>query len=123
MRSIPVDVSALTFVCVSAPRPKLSRETGEVKVDRDGNTVFTVGLSAAGESGRVELLNVAVSGDPGVTVGQVVRPVGLVAFPWEWQTGGRVRWGIAYRAAQIVPVVAGAVPVAGEAGEAPAAVA
>ncbi|GLZ15080.1 hypothetical protein Acsp04_53150 [Actinomadura sp. NBRC 104425] len=124
MRYIPVDVSALTFVCVSAPRPKLvSRETGEVKVDRDGNTVFTVGLSAAGESGRVELLNVAVSGDPGVTVGQVVRPVGLVAFPWERQAGGRLRWGIAYRAAQIVPVAPAVVPVPGEAGDAPAAVA
>ncbi|WP_019632270.1 hypothetical protein [Actinomadura atramentaria] len=104
MRNIPVDVTALTFVCVSPPRPKLvSQETGEVKVDRDGNTVFTVGLSAADENGRVDLVNVALSHDPGVTVGQVVRPVGLVGVAWENQIGGRTRWGIAYRAAQILP--------------------
>ncbi|MCQ0018382.1 hypothetical protein [Actinomadura madurae] len=37
MRNIPVDVSALTFVCVSPPRPKLvNQETGEVKTDRNG---------------------------------------------------------------------------------------
>ena len=115
MRNIPVDVSALTFVCVAPPRPKLvDQNTGEVKVDRNGVTVFTVGLSAADESGRVELLNVAVSGDPEITVGQVVRPVGLVGFPWEQQINGRLRWGIAYRAAQIVPAVRAAVPTAGD---------
>ena len=52
-----MDVAALSFVCVSAPRPKLvNQDTGEVKVDRNGQTVFQVGLSAANESGRVELL-------------------------------------------------------------------
>ncbi|GLZ04830.1 hypothetical protein Acsp03_22960 [Actinomadura sp. NBRC 104412] len=52
MRNIPVDISSLTFVCVSPPRPKLvSQETGEVKVDRDGKPVFTVGLSVADASG------------------------------------------------------------------------
>jgi hypothetical protein len=57
VRNIPVDISELTFVCVSAPRPKLvNQETGEVKVDRGGNTVFTVGLSVADQVGRVELL-------------------------------------------------------------------
>lgn len=104
MRNIPVDIAAFSFVCVSPPRPKLvDQDTGEVKVDRDGQTVFTVGLSAANALGRVELLNVSISGDPGVTIGQVVTPVGLVAFPWEQQTNGRMRWGIAYRADQIVP--------------------
>lgn len=104
MRSIPVDTSALTFVCVAAPCPKLvEQDTGEVKVDRHGQTVYTVGLSAADESGRVEPVNAAVAGDPEVVVGQVVTPVGLVAFPWEQHIGGRMRWGIAYRADQIVP--------------------
>lgn len=109
MRNIPVDITALSFVCVSPPRPKLvDQNTGEVKVDRDGQTVFTVGLSAANALGRVELLNVSVSGDPGVTIGQIVTPVGLVAFPWEQQTNGRLRWGIAYRADQVVPVASAA---------------
>lgn len=104
MRNIPVDTSAFTFVCVSAPRPKLvDQDTGEVKVDRSGQTVFTVGLSAADQMGRVELLNIAVPGDQSVTIGEIVTPVGLVAFPWEMiRDGGKV-WGIAYRADQIVP--------------------
>ncbi|GGU92180.1 hypothetical protein GCM10010182_04190 [Actinomadura cremea] len=102
MRNIPVDTSALTFVCVSPPRPKLvSQETGEVKVDRQGNTVFTVGLSVADSAGRVDLLNVAVSGDQAVNVGQIVAPVGLVAFPWDAVLGGERRSGVAFRADRI----------------------
>ncbi|WP_240487066.1 hypothetical protein [Actinomadura flavalba] len=80
-------------------------------MDRDGNTVFTVGLSAADEMGRVELVNVALSRDPEISIGQVVRPVGLVGVAWENQIGGRMRWGIAYRARDLEPVpVAGSVP-------------
>ncbi|XRQ08899.1 hypothetical protein ACN3XK_72525 [Actinomadura welshii] len=109
MRNIPVDVSAMTFVCVSAPRPKLvSQETGEVKTDRNGQTVFTVGLSAADAMGRVELLNVAVPGDQSVSIGEIVTPVGLVAFPWEAVLGGEKRWGVAFRADRIAPVSAAA---------------
>ena len=107
MRNIPVDVSALTFVCVSPPRPKLvNQDTGEVKTDRNGHTVFTVGLSAADASGRVDLLNVAVVGDQSVTIGEVVTPVGLVAFPWEAVLGGAQRWGVAFRADRIASVSA-----------------
>jgi hypothetical protein len=97
---------------VSPPRPKLvDQDTGEVKVDRNGQTVFTVGLSAADPMGRVELLNVSVSGDQEVTLGQIVSPVGLVAFPWEQVRNGEKRWGIAYRADRIAPaVVPAAVP-------------
>ncbi|WP_433476758.1 hypothetical protein ACQPZP_06680 [Spirillospora sp. CA-142024] len=105
MRNIPVDVSAMTFVCVSPPRPKLvNQDTGEVKTDRNGQTVFTVGLSAADAMGRVDLLNVAVTGDQTVTIGEVVTPVGLVAFPWEAVLGGEKRWGVAFRAERIAPV-------------------
>jgi hypothetical protein len=105
---IPVDTNRLTFVCVAAPRPRLvNQDTGEVKVDKQGQTVFQVGLSAAEvDSGRVELVNVNVSGDPGVTIGQVVDPAGLVGFVWEQTRNGEMRWGIAYRAASITPVVA-----------------
>ncbi|WP_433228985.1 hypothetical protein [Actinomadura formosensis] len=106
---IPVDLSALTFVCVSAPRPKLvDKDTGEVKVNRSGETVFTVGLSAADASGRVDLLKVAVGGAPEVTVGEVVSPVGLVGYMWEKEINGVMRWGISYHAQRIVPA---AVPV------------
>ena len=96
---IPVDTARLTFVCISEPRPRLvSQDTGEVKVDRNGQTVYQVGLSAADPNGRVELVNVSVSGEPKVHVGQVVEPAGLVGFVWEQTRNGEVRWGIAYRA-------------------------
>ena len=114
MRNIPVDVSALTFVCVSPPRPKLvNQDTGEVKTDRNGQTVFMVGLSAADASGRVDLLNVAVAGDQSVTIGEVVTPVGLTAFPWEAVLGGEKRWGVAYRADRIAPVASSSAAVSG----------
>lgn len=112
MRSIPipVDTSRLTFVVVTAPRPLLvSQETGEIKTDKNGRTVYTVGLSAADATGRVELVNVSVSGEPPVTVGQVVEPAGLVGFTWEQVRNGQLRWGIAYRADSITLAMAGQV--------------
>jgi hypothetical protein len=108
---IPIDTTKLSFVCVSAPRPRLvDKDTGEVKVDKQGRTVFQVGLSVSeNDSGRVELINVNISGDPDLNVGQVVQPTGLVGFAWEQTRGGQTRWGIAYRAASFAPV---AVPAA-----------
>ncbi|RAY15211.1 hypothetical protein DPM19_10860 [Actinomadura craniellae] len=108
MRNIPVDTNGLAFVCVSAPRPKLvDQDTGEVKMDRHGAMVYQVGLSVADEAtGRAELINVNVSGDPGIGLGEIVRPVGLVGFPWEQTRDGRLRWGIAYRAERIVSAAA-----------------
>jgi hypothetical protein len=101
---IPVDTTRLTFVCVSPPRPRvLDQNTGEVKTDKQGQTVYAVGLSAADENGRAELLSVNVSGEPQVSVGQIVEPVELVGFAWEQTRGGELRWGISYRAAQILP--------------------
>ncbi len=101
---IPVDVLRLTFVVVTDPRPRLvSHETGEVKTDRNGQTVYQVGLSAADVTGRVELVNVSVSGEPDVKIGQVVVPARLVGFVWEQTRNGEVRWGIAYRADAITP--------------------
>ncbi|MEV5570529.1 hypothetical protein AB0L06_10780 [Spirillospora sp. NPDC052269] len=105
MRNIPVDTTNLAFVCVSPPRPKLvNQETGEVKVDKNGDAVYQVGLSAANMEGRVDLVTVAVTGDPGVTLGQVVTPVGLVGFYWEQTINGSSRSGVSFRAERIVPV-------------------
>jgi hypothetical protein len=107
VRNIPVDLSKLTFVCVSPPRPRLvNLDTGEVKVDKQGRTVFQVGLSAADERGRVELVNVNISNDPEVSIGQIVVPVGLVGMPWEQTRNGQTRSGVSYRADQIVLAVA-----------------
>jgi hypothetical protein len=104
---IPIDISRLTFVVVAAPRPRLvSQQTGEIKTDKNGRTVYTVGLSAADATGRVELVNVSVSGEPAVVVGEVVTPSGLVGFAWEQVRNGQLYWGIAYRAESITPVTA-----------------
>jgi len=46
-----------------------------------------------------------MSGDPGIGVGQIATPVGLLAFPWEQTRNGEKRWGIAYRADSIIPAV------------------
>jgi|SRR5580658_6712982 hypothetical protein len=101
---IPVDTTKLTFVCVSASRPRLlDKDSGEVKVDRDGRSVYQVGLSAADESGRAELLTVRVPGNPDIVIGQIVVPVGLVGFAWEQTRNGQTRWGISYRAESISP--------------------
>jgi hypothetical protein len=105
---IPVDTTRLTFVCVSAPRPRLvNQKTGEVKTDKSGRTVYTVGLSAADATGRVELVNVSVSGEPDLTVGQIVEAAGLVGFTWEQVRDGQLRWGISYRADSITATTAG----------------
>lgn len=111
---IPVDTSKLTFVCVAAPRPRvLNRDTGEIKTDKNGQTVYEVALSVTDETGRIELIRVGVAGEPSsVTLGMPVRPVDLVGYVWEMSRGGEARWGIAYRAASIVPAEAEGVAVA-----------
>jgi hypothetical protein len=53
-----------------------------------------------------------VSGDPEITLGQIVTPVGLVGFPWEQFRNGEKRWGIAYRAVSIVPAAPSSVAAA-----------
>jgi len=104
---IPVDTTKLTFVCVADPRPRvLNKETGEVKTDKNGQTVYEVAVSAADDSGRIELLRLGVSGEPSVNVGMPVRPVDLVGYAWEMTREGTTRWGISYRAASILPASA-----------------
>ena len=53
----------------------------------------------------MDLINVAVSGDPGVQLGQIVTPVRLTAFPWEQTRNGVTRSGIAFRADSITAAV------------------
>jgi hypothetical protein len=99
---IPIDMSRLTFVCVTPPRPRVvNQDTGEIKTDKNGRTVYQVGLSVSDANGRAELVNVNVSGEPSIGVGQVAELSGLVGFAWEQIRNGQTRWGIAYRADSI----------------------
>jgi hypothetical protein len=104
---IPVDTTNLTFVCIAPPQPKITnRETGEVKVDSEGRTVYQVGLSVANEAGRIDLVTVNVPGDPEVQVGQIVTVSGLIARPWEQVIKGQKRHGVSFGASAVLPASA-----------------
>ncbi|SEN21010.1 hypothetical protein [Nonomuraea pusilla] len=97
---IPVDTSKLTITCVKAPRPRvLNKDTGEIKTDKNGNTVYEVTVSVEDEFGRIELVKIGTSGEPPIAAGQQLNPVGLLGYVWE--IAGR--WGIAYRASALLP--------------------
>lgn len=117
MQSIPVDVGRLgSLLCVVEPAPKLvSVETGEVKTDRDGRTVWTVGLAVREGSGRrASIVEVSVPGEPvGVVVGMPVQVTDLVAV--SWQMGDR--HGVSFRASAVTPVVPAVARVARGGGE------
>ncbi|MGW0807175.1 SCO3933 family regulatory protein [Nonomuraea sp. NPDC002799] len=98
---IPVDTNKLAITCVKAPRPRvLNRDTGEIKTDKNGNTVYEVTVSVEDEFGRIELVKIGITGEPPITVGDTVNPVGLLGYVWE--IAGK--WGIAYRASALLPV-------------------
>ncbi|GIH91676.1 hypothetical protein ACFFMN_29510 [Planobispora siamensis] len=107
MRNIPIPVDAhrLRFSCAKAPRPRLlDYESGKIKVDKQGNTIYETVLLAEDEFGRMELVKVGTSGEPPITQGQDVIPTGMIGYPWEQMRNGELRWGISYKAASIVPV-------------------
>ncbi|WP_061290966.1 SCO3933 family regulatory protein [Herbidospora cretacea] len=91
---IPVDAARLTFTCVKPPRPRLlNKETGEIKTDKTGQTVYEVTLSVEDTFDRIELVKVAMSGEPTITPGDEVTPVDMIGYVWELAG----RWGISYR--------------------------
>lgn len=98
---IPVDTNKLTITCVKAPRPRvLNRDTGEIKTDKNGNTVYEVTVSVEDEFGRIELVKIGTTGEPPITTGDQVTAVGLLGYVWEISG----RWGIAYRATALLPL-------------------
>src|SRR3954469_13296591 len=97
---IPVDVSKLHIICAKAARPRLvNKETGEIKRDRDGNTMYEVTLLIEDEQSRMELVKVAIPPEPAISPGEQVIPIGLVGYVWEQGD----RWGISYRAQSLAP--------------------
>ncbi|MEU8517392.1 hypothetical protein AB0C76_38330 [Kitasatospora sp. NPDC048722] len=111
LKNLPLDAARLgSALCVSVEE-KTDPDTGQVKADRDGLPVWTVGVAVRPEGRKTALIEVAVSGEPvGVEVGQPVRLVGLEAF-W-WEMNGRM--GLSFRAASVVPASASARPASGE---------
>jgi hypothetical protein len=100
---LPVDTSAIAFLCAMPPEPVLDFETKRPRADDNGEPLYVVQLVALAEN-SAEILAVKVPGmpGPGLRQGHPVKVLGLVAQPW---TMGD-RSGVAFRAARIEPAVA-----------------
>ena len=99
---LPVDTSAIAFLCALEPQPLLDFQSKQQRADGNGEPLYVVQLIALGE-GEAEILAVKVPGLPsGIRQGHPVKVTGLVAQPWSMND----RAGVAFRAAKVEPVVA-----------------
>jgi hypothetical protein len=100
---LPVDTSAIAFVCAMPPEPVVDFETRRPKADENGEPLYVIQLLAMGD-GSADLLAVKVPGMPSQAIrqGHPVKVTGLVAQPWTMND----RSGVAFRAARVEPVVA-----------------
>lgn len=108
MKAIPIDTARLRFTCVKTPKPRLvNQETGELKVDKQGNTVFETTFTVEDANDRIELIKIATSGDPRIRPGQETHPQDLIGYVWEITQNGQPRWGISFRATALLPAPGG----------------
>ena len=100
---LPVDTSAIAFLCALEPQPVLAFDTKQPRADENGEPLYLVQLIALAE-GEAEILAVKVPGMPSQAIrqGHPVKVHGLVAQPWSMND----RAGVAFRAARIEPAVA-----------------
>jgi hypothetical protein len=98
---LPVDTSAIAFLCALEPQPVLAFDTKQPRADENGEPLYVVQLIALAE-GEAETLAVKVPGLPsGIRQSHAVKVHGLVAQPWSMND----RAGVAFRAARVEPVV------------------
>jgi hypothetical protein len=98
---LPVDTSAIAFLCAVEAEPVVDFETKRPRADENGEPLYLVQLIALAEGGA-EILAVKVAGMPsGLRQGHPVKVHGLVAQLWSMND----RAGVAFRAARIEPVV------------------
>jgi hypothetical protein len=102
MMRLPIDTSAISFLCALAPEPVVDFETRRPKADENGEPLYVVQLLVMGEE-SADLIAVKVPGvlPPGIRQGHPVKVHGLVAQPWAMND----RAGVAFRAARIDPAV------------------
>jgi predicted transcriptional regulator len=100
---LPVDTSAIAFLCAVEAEPVIDFETRRPRADENGEPLYVVQLIALSDR-AAEIIAVKVPGQPGsgIRQGHPVKVSGLVAQPW---TMGD-RSGVAFRAARIEPAVA-----------------
>jgi hypothetical protein len=99
---LPVDTSAIAFLCAVEAEPVVDFETKRPSADENGEPLYVVQLIAMTD-GAAEIIAVKVPGQPGpgIRQGHPVRVHGLVAQPWSMGD----RSGVAFRAAQIESAV------------------
>jgi hypothetical protein len=99
---LPIDTSAISFLCALAPEPVVDFETRRPKADENGEPLFVIQLLAMGD-GSADLIAVKVPGVPSAAVrqGVAVKVIGLVAQPWSMAD----RSGVSFRAARIEPAI------------------
>ena len=99
---LPVDTSAIAFLCAMPPEPVLDFETRRPKADDNGEPLYIIQLLAMGD-GSADLLAVKVPGVPSAAIrqGAPVKVTGLVAQPWTMQD----RSGVSFRAARAEPAI------------------
>jgi hypothetical protein len=98
---LPVDTSAIAFLCALEPQPLLDFQSKQQRADENGEPLYVVQLIALAE-GEAEILAVKVPGLPsGIRQGHPVKVHGLVAQPWSMND----RAGVAFRAARVEPAV------------------
>ena len=99
---LPVDTSAIAFLCALEPQPVLDFETKRPRADENGEPLYVVQLVALAE-GVAEILAVKVPGMPSQAIrqGHPVKVHGLVPQPWTIND----RSGVAFRAARVEPAV------------------
>jgi hypothetical protein len=100
---LPVDTSAIAFVCAMPPEPVVDFEPTRPRADENGEPLYVIQLLAMGD-GSADLLAIKVPGMPSQAIrqGHPVKVTGLVAQPWTMND----RSGVAFRAARVEPVVA-----------------
>jgi hypothetical protein len=99
---LPVDTSAIAFLCAVEAEPVVDFETKRPRADENGEPLYMVQLIAMSD-GAADIIAVKVPGQPGpgLRQGPPVPGSGLVAQPWTMAD----RSGVAFRAARIEPVV------------------
>ena len=103
---VPVRESAYARMTVSREfEPKVDRETGGVRLDRESGRALHVGQLVAYGPNGAEIFGVTVAAEqpPRLSPGQDVTVTGLVAIPWVTREGS-VR--VSYRAESVQAVAA-----------------
>jgi hypothetical protein len=102
---LPIDTSAIAFLCALAPEPVIDFQTKQQRADENGEPLYVIQLLAMGD-GSADLLAVKVPGEPSSAIrqGVPVKVTGLVAQPWTMAD----RAGVSFRATRVEPAMAAA---------------